>query len=141
MSHVEDPQGELPLTRGAKVSGFPVSNEMVRACRTPGEAISLAVRASGLDPKEVFIPLRIDAGTWSKICSDQATFPAQKIRDFCELVENRIYVEFVAYQVGCTAVMIKSEAERQIDELKARLQERDHENAVLLKAIRAGAAS
>ena len=56
-------------------------------------------------------------------------------------MENRIYVEFVAYQVGCTAVMIKSEAERQIDELKARLQERDHENAVLLKAIRAGAAS
>lgn len=141
MKHVEHPQGELPLTRGGKVSGFPVSVEMVRACRSPGEAVTLAVRASGLDPKEVFIPLRIDAGTWSKICSDQATFPTIKVREFCELVDNCIYVEYIAFQVGCTAVMIKSEADRVIDELRSRLQETEFENAVLMKAIRAGAAS
>lgn len=123
------------------MSGFPVTVEMVRACRTPGEAVTLAVRASGLDPKEVFIPMKIDAGTWSKICSDQATFPTSKVREFCELVDNRIYVEYIAYLVGCTAVMIKSEAERVIDELKARLQVTELENAVLMKAIRAGAAS
>lgn len=140
MNHVDDPQSELPLTRGPKSKGFPVSVEMIQSCRTAGEAILLAVRASGWDRKEVFIPLRIDGGTWSKILSDQATFPAQKIRDFCDLVDNRVYVEWIAFQVGCTAVMIKSEAERRIDELLTRLEQSELENAVLLKAIRAGGA-
>ena len=128
--------------RGARMPGFPVSIEMVQACRSPGQAISLAVQASGLDVmKELYIPLKIDAGTWSKICSDQATLPAQKIKLFCDLVGNRVYVDWIAFQVGCMAVMIKSEAERQIDELKARLNETALENAVLLKAIRAGGAA
>lgn len=84
------------------------------------------------------MPLKIDPGTWSKICSDQASFPPQKIRDFCDIVGNVVYVEWINYQVGCTAVMIKSEAERRIDELTSLLQQSQHENAVLLKAIRAG---
>lgn len=141
MSHVEDPQSELPLSRGGRAQAFVVPVEMIRAQTSPGAAIELARKAAGLEKKEVYLALGIDPGTWSKIEDSAASLPAKQIREFCEEVGNRIYVEWINYQVGCTAVMIQSEAERQIDELKARLQERALENAVLLKAIRAGAAS
>lgn len=141
MSHVEDPQSELPLSRGGKAQAFVVPIEMIRAQTSPGAAIELARKAAGLEKKEVFLPLRIDPGTWSKIEDSAASLPAKQIREFCEEVGNRIYVEWINYQVGCTAVMIKSEAERVIDDLKARLDEKDRECAVLLKAIRTGVAS
>lgn len=141
MSHVEDPQHELPLSRGAKEQAFLVPIEMIRATTSPGGAIELARKAAGLDKKEVYMALKIDPGTWSKIEDSAASLPAKQIREFCEEVGNRIYVEWINFQVGCTAVMIKSEAERQIDELKARLLERDLEVAVLMKTIRTGVAS
>ncbi|MBU0917858.1 MAG: transcriptional regulator [Gammaproteobacteria bacterium] len=113
---------------------------MVRATSSPGSAIELARRAAGLDKKEVYLALKIDPGTWSKIEDSAASLPTNKIREFCDEVGNRIYVEWINFQVGCTAVMIKSEAERVIDDLQARLKLSEQENAVLMKAIRAGAA-
>lgn len=142
MNHVDDPQSELPLSRGgrAREQAFLVPIEMVRATSSPGSAIELARRAAGLDKKEVYLALKIDPGTWSKIEDSAASLPTNKIREFCDEVGNRIYVEWINFQVGCTAVMIKSEAERVIDDLQARLKLSEQENAVLMKAIRAGAA-
>lgn len=140
MNHVDDPQSELPLSRGgrAREQAFVVPIEMIRATTSPGSAIELARRAAGLDKKEVYLALKIDPGTWSKIEDSAASLPTNKIREFCDEVGNRIYVEWINYQVGCTAVLIKSEAERRIDELTAMLVSTQHENAVLMKAIRGG---
>lgn len=138
MSHVEDPQSELPLTRGAKAQAFTVPIEMIRALKNPGEAIETARKAAGLDKKEVYLALNIDAGTWSKIEDSTASLPANKVKAFCDEVGNIIYVEWIAYQVGHTAVMIKSEAERRIDELKSLLERSQTENSVLMKALRLG---
>lgn len=143
MNHVDDPQSELPLSRGgrAREQAFLVPIEMVRATSSPGSAIELARRAAGLDKKEVYLALKIDPGTWSKIEDSAASLPTNKIREFCDEVGNRIYVEWINYQVGCTAVLIKSEAERQIESLKAMLNARDSEITLLMRALRGGASA
>jgi hypothetical protein len=86
--------------------------EHVRACKTQGQALDLALRAAGLERKEVYLPLDIDPGTFSKIIEDKgANFPADKIGELCRLLGNRIFLEWINWQCGCTAVMLKSEAE------------------------------
>ena len=89
--------------------------EIVHAQKNAEAALSLAVSTSGLDDKEIYIPLGIDPGHWSRIKKGEAGFPPNKMRDFCQLVGNTIYPEWIAYQVGCQLVMIQSEAERRAE--------------------------
>jgi hypothetical protein len=113
-------QRELPLARVARSSH--VSLEVVRKQRTAGAAFTLACTASGLEDKEVYLPLEIDAGHFSRIKKGEAGFPPDKLHAFCQLVGNTIYPEWIAYQVGCGLVMLKSEAERRAEQAE---RERD----------------
>jgi hypothetical protein len=58
----------------------------------------LAIQASGLDDKEVYLSLGIDAGHWSRIRKGEAHFPMDKIADFCRCVGNRVLPEWLAFQ-------------------------------------------
>lgn len=113
MSHVEHPQSVLPLVRDV-AAAFTVPIEMVWGLRTQGQALDLAIRASGLEQKEVYMALGIDPGTFSKILSDKATFPLDRLRSLCTILKNRIFLDWINYQVGCMAVVIQSDAEREL---------------------------
>src|SRR4051812_9332893 len=97
-----DKQGELALTRRAERNDVPI--EMVRRQKNSGAAFSLACQSSGLEDKEIYGELRLDAGYFSRIKKGEATLQADLIRPFCEVVNNRIYPEWQAYQVGCQLV-------------------------------------
>lgn len=128
---------ELPLSRFPDAADVPM--ELVRRQANAAAAFCLSVQASGLEDKEIYLPLGIDAGTFSRIKKGEANLPADKEPDFCRVVGNMIYPEWRAYQLGCTLVMIKSEAERQRDEAEKRAE--DAEAKVrLLKEILAGKA-
>ena len=116
-SNVLTDQAELPLSRAARESG--VSIELIRRQRSPSAAFSLACSASGLEDKEIYLALGIDPGHFSRIRKGEAGFPPDKLREFCDLVRNTIYPEWMAFQLGCTLVMIKSEAERRADVAEA----------------------
>lgn len=116
-----DLQAELALVRPA--SGVSVPVEMIRAKHSAGAAFSLACDASGLDDKEIYIPLNIDPATFSRIKSGKNTLPADSVSGFCKLVGNTVYLEWLAYQVGCGLVMLKTEAERRADAAEARAAE------------------
>jgi hypothetical protein len=105
-----DQQGELPLTRQADTNVVPI--ELIRRQRTAAAAFQLAIQSSGLEDKEVYGTLKLDAGYFSRIKKGEATLQADLIQSFCEVVGNRIYAEWIAYQTGCTLVQIESEAER-----------------------------
>jgi hypothetical protein len=104
------PQSELALARKPRQAVIP--REMVWAKKTAGQAIRLAMDAAMLEDKEVYLSLGIDPGTWSRILHDKANLPDDKIALFCETVGNRIFVEWIAYQVGCIPTLIETEAER-----------------------------
>jgi hypothetical protein len=132
-------QHDLPLARAPKQVAVPI--EMVHSKRTSGAAFTLACDSSGLEDKEIHLALGIDAGYFSNIKHCKATLQADLIAKFCTIVGNTIYPEWIAYQVGCTLVMIKSEAERRADAEKARADALDTENKLLRALFTAKAAA
>lgn len=116
-----DGQGELALARHAEPNDVPV--ELIRRQKSAAAAFSLACQSSGLEDKEIYGSLGIDAGYFSRIKKGEATLQAELVSPFCALVNNRIYPEWQAYQLGCTLVQIKSEAERRAELAEQRAQE------------------
>lgn len=122
MSAVADAQAELALSRPAESIQVPI--EMVRNRKNKGAAFTLACDASGLDDKEIYLPLGMDKAQFSRIKSGSANLDDDTLAQFCQIVGNRIYPEWQAYQVGCTLVMVKTEAER-----RAEIAERERDAA------------
>ncbi len=131
-------QPELALARPPGKMQVPI--EMVRAMRNACAAFSLACNASGLEDKEIYASLGIDAGYFSNIKKGKATLQADHLPAFCQIVGNTVYPEWMAYTLGCTLVMIKSEAERRADEAEARAADAERKLAFATELLRGRAA-
>ena len=129
----DDEQGELPLVRKAEPNEVPL--EMIRRQKSAAAAFALACQSSGLEDKEVYSSLGIDPGYFSRIKKGEATLQAELIPVFCDIVGNRIYPEWVAYQLGCTLVQIESEAERQLRIERERNEALAAENKLMKKLL------
>lgn len=127
MPAVEEAQAELALARHPNSVTVPV--EMVRARKNKGAAFTLACDASGLDDKEIYLPLGIDKAVFSRIKSGSVNLDDDLIGKFCALVGNTICPEWLAYQVGCTLVQIESEAQRQLRLAQERIKQLESEKA------------
>lgn len=112
-------QGELPLVRAPKQP--PVPLEVILAKRTFTQALTLAVQVSELEEKEIYIPLKIDAGHWTNIMKGKGHFPVDKLNDFCDLVGNEIALIWWAYSRGKGLHLLETEAERLL-----RVEREDH---------------
>lgn len=126
MTLLED-QGELALARRPATASIPI--ELVRAQKTAAAAFTLACSVSGLEDKEIYLALGIDAGYFSNIKKGKATLQADLVAKFCDTVGNTIYLDWQAYQVGCALVVIRSEAERRAEAAEARALEAERKLA------------
>lgn len=128
-------QAELLLTRTPQQVVVPA--EMIRAKKTKGAAFTLACDASGLDDKEIAGAMNppLDAGTFSRLKSGTNTLDADRVAEFCRVVGNNVYPEWQAYQVGCTLVMIKTEAERRAEEALQKLAQAEAENKLMRQLL------
>lgn len=131
--HAVDAQGELHLTR--RIVTSPVSPEVVQAQPSFRAALRLAANACGLEEKEIYVPLKIDAGHWTRIMNGDANFPDDKIEQFMDLVENEIPLEWLAFRRGKGLHMLETEAARQLRIAQDALTEERRTNAVLMKAL------
>ena len=114
---------------------FEVSIETIRSQQHSGKAFALACDCSGLDGKEIYMELGVDAARFSHMKKANAALPADLVKKFCDIVGNTIYLEWLAYQVGCTLVMIKSEAERRLTLSEQRVKKAEEEIAALKNVI------
>lgn len=114
-------QPELPLSR--KPQKVDVSLDLVARQPSFTAALGFAIQVSGLDDKEIYLQLGINAGHWSRIRKGEANFPQELYAQFCELVGNDIIVQWIAYQRGYGIVMLKSEAERRAELAEKRAEE------------------
>lgn len=112
-------QGQLPLVR--PVGKVAIQPEIVFAQPTLLGAINLCINASGLDKKELYLPLAIDKGHWTRICSGDAHFPVDKLNDLMDLCGNDAPLVWLANSRGMGLVMLQSEAERMIAERDAQI--------------------
>jgi hypothetical protein len=123
----------MALSRDPERAGVPI--EMVRAQKSSGAAFTLACSVSGLEDKEIYLSLDIDAGYFSNIKKGKATLQADLLAKFCDAVGNTIYPEWLAYQVGCTLVVIKTEAERRAEAAEARAIAAEAENKLMRQLL------
>ena len=128
-----DLQGELPLARRADANDVPV--ELLRRQRTAAAAFTLACQSSGLEDKEIYGALNLDAGYFSRMKKGEATLQADQVSRFCELVGNRIYPEWIAYQLGCSLVELKTEAERRAEAAERRAEAAELKFQALREAV------
>jgi hypothetical protein len=134
-----DGQGELALVRQGREVELPV--ETIRRQRNAAAAFSLACAMSGLEDKEIYLALGIDAGHFSRIKKGDAGFPPDQVGAFCRLVNNTIYPEWIAFQLGCTLVLIESEAERRARESHERAEKLAAENHLMRQLLQGRAAA
>lgn len=109
--------------------------ELIRSKKTSGAAITLACDSSGLEDKEIYLALGIDAGYFSNIKKGKATLQGDLLKEFCKVVGNNVYPEWLAYQVGCTLVMVKTEAERRAEEAEMRAAAAEAENKLMRQLL------
>lgn len=131
MKHVE----QLELMEGGKTlrEVQPISEDMIYRQQTKLAAISLAVLVSGLDEKQIYIPLGLDKATWSKICSGQLNFPTNKEEQFFDITGNEIPLQWLAYRRGYKLVPLEDAKERRIRELEEEKSELKKEIETLVK--------
>ncbi|MDN8617834.1 transcriptional regulator [Variovorax ginsengisoli] len=126
-------QRELDLFRQPEPNDVPL--EIVRKKPTAGAAFTLACDSSGLDDQSIYSFVGIDAGTFSRIKKGLATLQADLVAKFCYAVNNRIYPEWCAFQLGCTLVEIKTEAERRAEAAEKRAAEAELKVRVLMETF------
>ena len=88
-----DPQSESNSSRQLGLRLKPqysvvVDLDAVTRQKTLNAAIVLCVQSSGLDRKQIYSTLGIDAATWSRIESGQAHFPVNKLEQLMDLCGN-----------------------------------------------------
>ena len=130
---LEHRQTELSLARSPHRVHVPV--ELIRAKKTKGAAFTLACDTSGLEDKEISGEMNIDPGTFSRLKSGTNTLDNDRIKEFNNVVGNRIYSEWLAYQVDCTLVMIQSEAERRASEAELALRNEREKTRLLMEIL------
>ena len=113
-----------------------VPDEVVHRQPSLLAAIRLAVQASGLDEKQVFIPLKVDKASWSKIMSGQFNFPTNKYCEFMELVGNDIPLRWLAFKRGYKLERLLSDVEAENASLRAELEEAKKEMAIVRKWLK-----
>lgn len=128
-----DAQRELDLFRQPPANEVPL--ELIRKQASAGAAFTLACTSSGLLDQTIYGFIGIDAGTFSKIKKGLATLQADLLGKFCYAVNNRIYAEWCAYQLGCTLVEIKTEAERRAEAAEKRAAEAELKVRVLMETF------
>lgn len=124
---------ELRLVR--RVEKQEVAIELVMRQPSLSAAIALCISLSGLKEKELYIPLGIDAGHWTRIGKGEAHFPVDKLNDLMDMCGNEAPLIWLAHSRGKGLVLLKSEAERQLEAVTAVLQRERDINRVLKEVI------
>ena len=132
-------QRELDLFRQPEANTVPV--ETIRKQIGPGAAFTLACSSCGLADQQIYDFIGIDAGTFSKIKKGLATLQADQWVKFCYAVNNHIYPEWCAYQLGRTLVEIKTESQRRAEAAERRAEEAELKVRVLMETFQVRAAA
>jgi hypothetical protein len=110
-----------------------ISDAIVFAQPSFGAALVLACAASGLEDKQIYIPLGIDHAQWSRIKSGQAYFPMRKYDEFAELVGNDILLRYVAHRRRYALVPLQTALEEKVAQLEAENAQLRRENEATVR--------
>ena len=113
-----------------------VPDTLIFNCSRAHRALNLAIQSAGLEQQDLWRHLGIDKGSWSKIINGQAHFPNDKLKPFCKLVNNNIYLRWLNYQCEHECKPIKSSLEQQLEQERAQFKELEKENKLLRELLK-----
>ena len=99
-------------------------------------AINLCISASGLDAKQLYLPLGIDQGHWSNILKSKGHFPPDKLENLMDLCGSEIPLIWLAHRRGKEVKPLISEIETQLIAERAARITAENELAVITKFMR-----
>lgn len=114
-------QGSLPLARAADWIDLPVA--IVMQQKTLLGAVNLCITQSGLEDKEIYLALGIDAGHFSNIRKGVGHFPVNKLNELCDLCGNEAPLIWWANSRGKGLVLLVTEAERRAAAAESRAKD------------------
>jgi hypothetical protein len=132
-------QPELRLSRRAEKKDVAV--DLVMRQPSFSKAIALCVQLSGLAEKEVYMALEVDAGHWSRIMKGDGHFPVDKMNSLMEMCGNQAPLIWLAHSNGFGLVLLKSELERQLEQMTMALQKERDRSQLLAEVLQGRAAN
>ncbi len=108
-----------------------ISDEVIVKLPTFKDALRLSKSISGLDDKQLCIELDIDPGQWSRIWSNGAHFPNEKLTQFMDLCGNLVPLRWLALKYGFELKPLKSTLEIENEKLRAALEQKEREMDVI----------
>ncbi len=126
-------QGQLTLVRRSEKVFIPT--ELVFRQPSLLAAINLCISASGLEDKEIYMALEIDPGHWTRMRKGDAHFPTNKLDELMDLCGNEAPLEWLANKRGKALVTLKSELERQLEEMQVALKDERTRSKILAEAL------
>lgn len=111
-------QLHLPIT-GRAVKPL-VDQTVIAAQPSFLAAINLMFNLSGLEDKEIYLALKIDAGHWSRLRKGDGHFPTNKLEDAMSLCDSDIPLQYLAIKKRCEVRPMLSELERRLECERAR---------------------
>lgn len=114
-----DGQLEMPIAR--RPQKIEMDQTIITAQPTFLAAINLMFNVSGLEEKELYMPLDIDASHWSRIRkgADGAHFPTNKLEAAMDLCNSDIPLQWLAARRGYELRPLLSDIERQLEAERA----------------------
>lgn len=116
-----------------------VDVRLIEAQPTLLSAIKLGISLGGfVADKELYQPLGIDAGHWSRIHRGEAHFPVDKLCSLMDLQGNEAPLMWLCHQRGYDLNLMRkreSELEKQLRELRAELEHSKLKERVLVDAL------
>ena len=125
----------VTITKAAKEQDH-VSDVVVARQPTSRAALSLSIQSAGLEDQDVYKPLGIDPGQWSRIMKGSNNFDNNKLPQFLKLVNNDIYLRWISFRCGYKCEPMKSTLEQQLEELRTELAGKEKENEILRSVIK-----
>lgn len=127
-------QLDLPLARRPQRAD--VDMGLVLKQPTKLAALNLCIQLSGLEDKEIYSALEIDAGQWTRIKKGEAHFPDNKESALMRLCGNTVPLMWAAAKEGYLLQPMQTELEAQVADLTRQVSERDQKLATITEFMR-----
>jgi hypothetical protein len=126
---------QLELRIARRAAPGVVDENSVRLQPSMVAAINLCANLSGLVDSEIYGPLGIDKGNWSRMRNGQASFPPEKLEPLMQLCGNHVPLMWLADRAGFELTPKLSTLERQVAALRAELAESRRENEIIKRFV------
>lgn len=113
-----------------------VSIDVIAEQPTYKDALKLCKSISGLNDQQLCHALDIDPAQWSRIWSNNAHFPDNKIAEFMRACNNIVPLIWLSLRFGYGIHPLKSELEIENEKLQSQLREKESELSIITNFVK-----